>query len=509
MKGTSACAIGLANLPRQLTLALGLSVGMSLASATAFGLLWFHSSRTSANVNRSAIEQLDRAYELNDKVTAVQASMQEMLRLKDADELEQALNRLTNHSRSVDEALLKAGPPALVIKTKFEALHATEMRIVNEILVGNNGAAYELSISTANPQSEAVTAEIAKLHATAQAEARQASRMQETTERRRATFLGSGFCGALVVLAVVGWMARSRILRRIGAVVDVSFQSISRVVTVTSQVSGASQSLAEGASQQAASLEETSASLEEISSMTKRNAENADHAKQLANQTRSAADSGAQDMQAMSVAMSEIKASSDNIAKIIKTIDEIAFQTNILALNAAVEAARAGEAGMGFAVVADEVRNLAQRSAQAAKETATQIEDSIQKSDRGVQISSKVALSLTEIVAKARQVDELVAEIATASQEQSQGIQQVNTAITEMDKVTQGNASTAAESATASVELNSQAEHLSHAITDLAALLGAAPSPVSPAKSATLPSSSRTRGLQREGRRHLTAAARS
>ena len=162
------------------------------------------------------------------------------------------------------------------------------------------------------------------------------------------------------------------------------------VASATTEVATASQTLAEGASEQAASLEETSASLEEITSMTKRNADNADSAKALANLTRHAADTGSGDMARMTTAMDAIKISSDNIAKIIKTIDEIAFQTNILALNAAVEAARAGEAGLGFAVVAEEVRALAQRSCRPRAETATKIfEDSIEKSRQGVDISAK------------------------------------------------------------------------------------------------------------------------
>ena len=187
--------------------------------------------------------------------------------------------------------------------------------------------------------------------------------------------LGIGVAVAFVIINGTG-----KILTLITTALD---DGSNQVASAASQISTASQSLAEGASEQAASLEETSSSLEEMASMTKRNAENAQKANDLAKEARHSADKGAGDMQTMSTAMEAIKVSSDDIAKIIKTIDEIAFQTNILALNAAVEAARAGEAGMGFAVVADEVRNLAQRSAQAAKETATKIEGAITKTDRG------------------------------------------------------------------------------------------------------------------------------
>jgi methyl-accepting chemotaxis protein len=246
-----------------------------------------------------------------------------------------------------------------------------------------------------------------------------------------------------------------------------------QVASAAAQVSGNSQSLAEGASEQAASMEETGSSLEEMSSMTKRNADNSQKANELARETRSAAEKGAADMQNMIAAMDGIKTSSDEIAKIIKTIDEIAFQTNILALNAAVEAARAGEAGMGFAVVADEVRSLAQRCAQAAKETSAKIEGAIDKTGQGVEISGKVAKALEEIVGRIRQVDELVAEVATASREQSQGITQVNQAVSQMDKVTQSNAANAEESAAASEELNAQAESMKQAVVQLLALVGA------------------------------------
>jgi methyl-accepting chemotaxis protein len=235
----------------------------------------------------------------------------------------------------------------------------------------------------------------------------------------------------------------TRTLVRISVSLD---EGSKQVASAAGQVSSSSQSLAEGASEQAASLEETSSSLEEMASMTKRNSENAQKANDLAKEARTAADKGAADMLTMNTAMEAIKTSSDDIAKIIKTIDEIAFQTNILALNAAVEAARAGEAGMGFAVVADEVRNLAQRSAQAAKETAGKIEGAISKTTQGVDVSGKVATALKEIVTKVRQVDELVAEVAGASREQTQGITQINTAVSQMDKVTQSNAASAEES---------------------------------------------------------------
>jgi methyl-accepting chemotaxis protein len=303
----------------------------------------------------------------------------------------------------------------------------------------------------------------------------------------------------LVVAALLGgflavFITRS-ITKPIRQVTDALTAGADQTASAAAQVSSASQSLAEGASEQAASLEETSSSLEEMSSMTKRNAETAGKVKELGSEARKAGDLGVQDMTALVSAMDDIKRSSADIAKIIKTIDEIAFQTNILALNAAVEAARAGEAGAGFAVVADEVRNLAQRCAQAAKETAGKIEDAVQKSAVGADISAKVAKSLEEIVGKARQVDEMAGEVAAASQEQSQGIAQVNTAVTQMDKVTQSNAANAEESAAAAEELTAQAEALKDAVSDLLRLVDGHGRQVVAA--ASLASGSRNTGVKR------------
>ena len=279
---------------------------------------------------------------------------------------------------------------------------------------------------------------------------------------------------AIILLGITGAIAIGRSIHAdINPIVATLDEAAAQVSAAAGQVSGSSQQLAEGASEQAAAIEETSASLEELSSMTKRNAEHAQSAKDVSAQTRAAAEAGAGEMEEMRGAMDAIKSSSDGIAKIIKTIDEIAFQTNILALNAAVEAARTGEAGMGFAVVAEEVRALAQRSATAAKETAQKIEDSIARSGHGVAISEKVASSLDQILERARRMDALVGEIATASHEQSQGIGQLNSAIGQMDKVTQTNASGAEESAAAAEELNAQAVTLLDSVTSLSRLVRA------------------------------------
>lgn len=271
----------------------------------------------------------------------------------------------------------------------------------------------------------------------------------------------------LVAFMAVFLLMTGDLTKKIGAIATHLGHYADKGAEAAKEVSAASHSLAEGASQQAASLEETSSSLEEMSCMTKQNAENAQKAKELASQTRQAADAGTSNIKEMNLAMDAIKQSSGDISKIIKTIDEIAFQTNILALNAAVEAARAGEAGMGFAVVADEVRALAQRSAQAAKETTVKIQDAIEKSQQGADLTNTVQQSFQEILEKAHKVDDLVAEITTASQEQNQGVEQVNTAVSQMDKITQSSAARTEETASSAQELTSQAEELRAAVQEL------------------------------------------
>jgi len=244
-----------------------------------------------------------------------------------------------------------------------------------------------------------------------------------------------------------------------------------QVASASAQVASSSQALAQGSSEQAASLEETALSSTEITSMTRKNAENSAMAASLMTDVDHRVAEGNQTLQQMVQSMQEITGSSDKISKIIKVIDEIAFQTNILALNAAVEAARAGEAGMGFAVVADEVRSLAQRSAQAAKDTASLIEESIAKSNEGGARLERVGEVIRAITDSTVKVKTLVDEVNLGSQEQARGIEQISKAIAQMDHVTQSTAASAEESASASQELSAQAEAMKHAVGKLSQLV--------------------------------------
>jgi methyl-accepting chemotaxis protein len=280
-----------------------------------------------------------------------------------------------------------------------------------------------------------------------------------------------GISAAVLAAAVIGALIILGIKRSLTRVATNLSAGSEQVASAASQVSSASQSLAQGASEQAASLEETSSSLEEISSMTRKNADIAQQASALSSEAKAVADKGNTAMSKMSAAIGDIQKSAVETAKIIKTIDEIAFQTNLLALNAAVEAARAGEAGKGFAVVAEEVRNLAMRSAEAAKNTASLIEGSVQNARNGVSIADEVARTLAEITISNSKVNLLISEIAAASSEQSQGVGQVNQAIQQMDKVTQGNAAAAEECAASAEEMNSQSEQLRSFVGDLSKMV--------------------------------------
>lgn len=296
-------------------------------------------------------------------------------------------------------------------------------------------------------------------------------KLDKTLKSSRRNMQIISIIGVIVGVLLAWFMARD-ITGKLRVIVNGLNDGSTQISAAAAEIASASQSLAEGASEQASSLEETSASLEEITSMTRQNTDNARQANNVAVTAQDAAKGGGEVIERMSASIEKIKASSDQTAKIVKTIDEIAFQTNLLALNAAVEAARAGEAGKGFAVVAEEVRNLAQRSAEAAKNTSGLIEESQKNSEQGVAISSEVTAVLARIGADITKVGTLNNEVATASEEQTKGIEQINTAVSQLDQLTQTNAATAEESAAASEELSAQAAELANMMHELAKMVG-------------------------------------
>lgn len=339
-------------------------------------------------------------------------------------------------------------------------------------MVENNQKAYQVYEQSSKKFGAETSEHLAALHDILEAK----TETFQGEEKSFHSMVSSFIVVAMVISLIIGILLAFFLSRHITVTLQDLIQSLSQgangLFTTSTQISTSSRQLAEAASEQASSLEETSSALEEITSMTKNNADHAHQANQLMGETKSIVKTASQSMREMDQSMREISSAGEEIGKIIKTIDEIAFQTNLLALNAAVEAARAGEAGKGFAVVADEVRNLAQRTAEAAKNTSTMIEDTVRKINDGSELARRTFDAFEKVTDSSSKVGDLVSEIAAASKEQSQGIDQVNIAISQMDKVTQQNAGNAEESASAAESIHKQSDGLRGLVAELIRLIG-------------------------------------
>ena len=447
------------------------------------GVAVWGSARAERDINEvtQSSAELQRTLSIYTSLFKIESSVKSMLwaaldndQALYAAEKNASVTEFTTASQAVDAlatgiANRQSQEQAATLRAKLEEWKALHAQIVAAADAARVADALEMLRTRATPLFRSAE-ESAQLIANQMFKATDDARVSLANSRSRTlTALVIGI--ALLVGTLVVWLARS---------INSSLRGMSRelgeggqmVVEASSQMSASAQSMSQGAAEQAASLEETSASMEEIAAMTRTNADNSQQAAALMAEAARVLEQSNQSFTDMVGAMDSIKESSNRVSKIIKTIDEIAFQTNILALNAAVEAARAGDAGMGFAVVADEVRNLAQRSAQAARDTTALIEGAIASSSDGGQRVAQAAESFAAITDRVTAVKRLVDSVSVASGQQAHGIDQVLQGIRQMEKVTQTTAATAEESAAASEQLSAQAGVTMRLVERLESMVG-------------------------------------
>jgi len=457
---------------KQLALFFGAFCAITVLSLAALSVVFQTSWSTSRKLAERTATQNRTLFALQDSLADFQSVLQKFVREKDPDRLEELVKVRDAAIAKARENVQGADGGTGALAEPFQALVAANERAVTQVLQGNLADGIQIAIEESDPAYEALRSRARQLRNDAERTLQETTRAAAARTSRLQALIYTLVIAALSVVMVFSFVLVRQIGRKLKRAVRELHHAVTEIANAANQVSGASRSLSDSTGQQAASLEETAASCQEISSLTESNANNSRSAADCMGRTAQViADANAK-LQTMAAAMNEIRNSSEKVSKIIKVIDEIAFQTNILALNAAVEAARAGEAGMGFAVVAGEVRNLAQRSAQAARDTTQLIEDAITKTVDGHGRVGGVLEAIQAVNENASRAKVLIEEVSTGSQEQARGIEQVSRAMTQLEPVTQRTAAGAQESAAAGEELTAQAKALTEVVEALDVMVG-------------------------------------
>lgn len=505
------------NVAQRLRLFLVVSIAVTVSLAVA-GFLQLRSTFADASdlAVRTAL-QFSQGFELLEKINAHQTTLQLLLQSADPDAIERLLGELQDNEKELVRFATRFGAERSDITKSIEPLLAARKAIVDKVLVGQASAANELYLKDYSQVRAATTQAIQELCKGIEARATSDLAAQNTQIRQRSTAAGVILMIVVSGLGTLGWRLQKRIVTSLQAIVRALSGSVDEMLQAARQFATSSDSLAHDASAQAASLEESSAALEAIAGMAAQTNDYAATGKDLTHQTLLSADASKDRLGAMGILVNQLReamaemqqavqamqTSSQEVARTLSGIDEIAFQTNLLALNAAVEAARAGEAGRGFAVVATEVRNLAQRSAQTARETAKRINECLEANRSGAQACSKAVTNLEEmakdadgvhsyfgeIVQKVGEVERLMMQIASAADQQNQATLQIRTAVGQLDAITQATAAGAEQSASAAGVLGQNASRMNRTVSELQAMVdiadrvvpvdGAAPSAAS------------------------------
>jgi methyl-accepting chemotaxis protein len=441
--------------------------------AGVFGVAWMF-NRNLSETRRFAVEDNQQGaaiFSLIGALDDVQAGILRLIREKDPDRIEELMDRGKKYEAGASEAIAKAGDASGRLKTAFETLLAANRKCVDAILRGDNAAANQSFIEESNPAFNQIVQIVGDLNAAmVQRQTVRAADQERLTNRSRnlALFITLAVMTTLIALSIL-------LVKNTNSTLHQALGQLHILIATTNstarRITSSADQLASGAAAQAAAIQQTSASSEEINSMTERNAEHAQLAADKMNTAAQQISEANRRLGQLVASMTAITASSDKVSRIIRTIDEIAFQTNILALNAAVEAARAGEAGLGFAVVADEVRNLAQRCAEAARDTTSLIEDSLGKTRTGKGDVDSVTATVSSLTESATGANSLIDEIRAASQEQARGIHQISQALIQLQNETQKIAGAAEDGAHAGQTLSGQIPSIDNVLSRLRALV--------------------------------------